>query len=203
MAKYILTSLMALFVYFDVTAQQVLNLGQSQQIIKMDEGVEYMNQGKFEQAEEVFREVLLDVEVVPADLCFYFGKNSYHLDNMTQSIDWLNKYIELKGTSGRFFDQAVEYLKLAEESYTKKNLSSTDANKTEKKVQPKKREFINCDQTPFVVCPACDGDGVLIEQGSLGTSVYKACYYCKETGRLSCENYKLYVIGKFIPETSN
>jgi hypothetical protein len=179
------------FSYFDLSAQQVLDLAQSQQMMKMDEG-------KFEQAEEVFREVLLHVEVVPADLCFYFGKNSYHLNKYTQSMDWLNKYIELKGTSGQFFDQAVEYLKLAEEEHTQENLASADKN--EKKVQPKKKEFIDCETTPVVVCPACKGEGVLIEQGSLGASLYKACNYCKESGRMSCENYKLYAVGKFIPE---
>ncbi|WPP50558.1 hypothetical protein [Catalinimonas niigatensis] len=196
---YILTLLF--FNYFSAFAQQVLDLNQSQQIMKMDEGVEYMNQGKFEEAEGIFREVLLNVEVVPADLCFYFGKNSYHLEKIAQSIDWLNKYIELKGTSGRFFDQAVEYLKLAEEGHDQMHIAS--ANKSEEKVQPKKKEFINCEATPLVVCPACKGEGVLIEAGSLGASIYKACYYCKESGRMSCENYKLYITGKFIPESEN
>ncbi|MDF9797686.1 tetratricopeptide (TPR) repeat protein [Catalinimonas alkaloidigena] len=167
--------------------------------MKMDEGVELMNQGNFEKAEELFREVLLNVEVVPADLCFYFGKNSFHLDKFSQSIDWLNKYIELKGTSGRFFDAAVEYLKLAEEEQQFQSTASQIQNNKE----PRKREFINCEQTPFVVCPVCSGQGVSIERGSLGTSIYKACQYCKETGRMSCENYKLFLVGKFDPVLKN
>ncbi|MEK6481090.1 hypothetical protein WJR50_26345 [Catalinimonas sp. 4WD22] len=200
MSKFIYISALLLSVHFQAIAQQVLDLNQSQQMMKMDEGVEFMNQGNFEKAEELFREVLLNVEVVPADLCFYFGKNSYHLDKMSQSIDWLNKYIELKGTSGRFFDAAVEYLKLAEEE--QQTLQNT-ASKTQTNKQSPKKEFINCQQTPFVVCPVCSGDGVTIERGSLGTSVYKACPYCKETGKMSCEDYKLYVTGKYKLEGAN
>jgi len=180
-------------------AQKPRNLAESQQMMKMDEGVEFMNEGKFAEAEELFKEVLLNVEVVPADLCFYFGKNSYLLDKDSQSIDWLNKYIELKGTSGRFFDQAVEYLKLAEERFNADKVASKN-DKTEK---PVRKELISCEQTPFVVCPACQGEGVLIEKGSLGSSVYKACHYCKETGRMSCESYKLYVKGQWVPEEEN
>lgn len=201
MVGRILTLILLFSPYLNTFAQQALNLSESQQMMKMDEGVEYMNQGEYEQAEEIFREVLLNVEIVPADLCFYFGKNSYLLDKNGQSIDWLNKYIELKGTSGRFFDQAVEYLKLAEEGQTQKKVASV--NKNEEKSQPRKKEWIDCETTPLVVCPACKGEGVLVERGSLGASVYKACYYCKESGRMSCENYKLYVVGEYSPEEGN
>ena len=69
----------------------------------MDQGVELMSQGKFAKADTYFLRVLEQVNTVPADLCFYFGKNSYHLQKYKQSIDWLNKYMELKGTTGRFF----------------------------------------------------------------------------------------------------
>lgn len=200
MYKSIYISVLLLSVHFQAIAQQALDLNQSQQMMKMDEGVEFMNQGNFEKAEELFRDVLLNVEVVPADLCFYFGKNSYHLDKMSQSIDWLNKYIELKGTSGRFFDAAVEYLKLAEEE--QQTLQNT-ASKTQTNKKSTKKEFINCEQTPFVVCPVCSGEGVIIERGSLGTSVYKTCPYCKETGKMSCEDYKKYVTGKYKLEGEN
>lgn len=200
MAKIICITGFFVFSFFQLLAQDIRNLNESQQMMKMDEGVEFMNQGNFEKAEELFREVLLEVEVVPADLCFYFGKNSYQLNKYSQSIDWLNKYIELKGTSGRFFDAAVEYLKLAEEDYKS---DSQIASQTKNTALKKKKELVDCQEAPFVVCPVCEGDGVIIERGSLGTSIYKACHYCKETGRMSCENYKRYMAGDLELENEN
>jgi len=181
-----------------VNAQTYRSLSESEQIRQMDEGVEYMNTGKFALADDAFREVLKNVEVVPADLCFYFGKNSYHLDKYKQSVDWLNKYIELKGTSGRFFDQAVEYIQLAEADM-KAEAGNTVSTNSSQKTPERERTLIDCNEVPFVVCPVCQGEGVIIQQGVLGSTIYKPCTHCKETGRMSCEDYKLYLKGKFTP----
>src|SRR5688572_3156965 len=58
---------------------------------QLDSGVYYMDIGEYELADRKMRYVLENVKSVPSDLTFYFGKNSYHLNNYKQSIDWLNK----------------------------------------------------------------------------------------------------------------
>ena len=163
------------------------------QMQMMDQGVELMNQGKFSKADGYFLRVLEDVKVVPADLCFYFGKNSYHLEKYKQSIDWLNKYMELKGTTGRFFDQAVEYLELAKTDYASEE-SKKQSVVTENKVKPKPTT-LDCARTPYVRCPVCQGEGVIIKQGKLGASIYKTCPYSDESGRMSCQDYQKYLQG--------
>ena len=185
------------FIISKALCQETRSLGQSKQIMKMDEGVELMNQGKFELADDLFKEVLKGLEVVPADLCFYFGKNSYHLGKARQSIDWLNKYIELKGTSGRFFDQAVVYLDLSETDI--QSSVSTSDNIINNEPKSKARPAIDCSRTPIIQCPVCEGEGVLVESGPLGTSLYKSCVTCDEKGSLSCENYLLYLKGQYNP----
>jgi tetratricopeptide (TPR) repeat protein len=176
------------------------NMQQSEQIMKMDEGVEMMNQGKFAAADTYFREALQNLEIVPADLCFYFGKNSYHLEKYSQSIDWLNKYIELKGTSGRYFDQAAEYLMLAEEDLQAVGSGSPASRMSgEAERKTSQRKILDCEEVPFVVCPECRGEGVKIERGALGSSIYKKCMVCKESGRLSCQDYKKYIRGQLVP----
>jgi len=178
-----------------LSAQEVRNLQESRQMMQMDEAVAYMNKGQFALADDLFKEVLKNVEIVPADLCFYFGKNSYHLNQYSQSIDWLNKYIELKGTSGRFFDQAVEYIQLAES-----DLKDSPENERLSDSRPvRKSPSLDCEQYPFVVCPVCQGEGVIVEQGPLGSSVYKACQSCEEKGKMACEDYNLYIRGKLNP----
>ena len=173
--------------------QETQSLEHSEQLRTMDKGVEFMSQGEFVKADILFLRVLEQVKTVPADLCFYFGKNSYHLQKYKQSIDWLNKYMELKGTTGRFFDQAVEYLQLAEADYA--SASEKKSAVTEAKPQLKSRT-LDCSETPYVRCPVCNGDGVVIEAGKLGTAVYKTCPYSDESGRMRCEDYQKYLQGK-------
>ena len=160
---------------------------------EMDRGVELMNQGEFARANSHFMRVLANVSVVPADLCFYFGKNSYHLQKYQQSQDWLTKYMELKGTSGRFFDQAAEYLKLAQaDNETTVEEPSAVA---ETPAKPK-AAAIDCREVPYVRCPVCDGRGVIAKPGKLGTLVYQTCPYSDDSGRMACSDYQKYLRGE-------
>ncbi len=152
-----------------------------------------MNQGAFVQANSLFMRVLANVSVVPADLCFYFGKNSYHLQKYQQSKDWLTKYIELKGTAGRFFDQATEYLKLAQaddEAVVEETSAVAEAPTKPKAVA------IDCREVPYVRCPVCDGRGVIIKPGKLGTLTYQTCPYSDNSGRMACSDYEKYLRGE-------
>ena len=65
----------------------------------LDSGVQFMESGNYSIADQKFQYVLKNTKSVPSDLTFYFGKNSYHLEKYQQSIDWLNKYVQLKGTN--------------------------------------------------------------------------------------------------------
>ncbi len=179
-----------------VQAQDVpeeVSMMNGEDLQEMDRGVELMNQGEFVRANSYFMRVLANVSVVPADLCFYFGKNSYHLQKYQQSKDWLTKYVALKGTTGRFFDQATEYLKLARadaETTVPKTSIVAEAAAESKPVA------INCRENPYVRCPVCDGQGVIIKPGKLGTLVYQTCPYSDESGRMTCPDYQKYLRGE-------
>ena len=86
-------------------------------LLEVEEGVNLMNAGHYMEADRKFKKALRNLDVLPAEISFYFGKNSYFLDQYKQSINWLNKYIELKGTKGRYFEECVEYLNRAEMAY--------------------------------------------------------------------------------------
>lgn len=198
MLRYYLTVSLLLLVSMWAFGQEVRNLKESQLMMKMDEGVEYMNKGQFALADDLFKDVLKNVEMIPADLCFYFGKNSYHLERFSQSMDWLNKYIELKGTSGRFFDQAVEYMQLAEADL-KASRGEMNVEQLTDSRPSRTTNMLDCEQYPYVVCPVCQGEGIIIQRGALGSSVYKPCQHCDESGKMNCEDYKLYLKGKLNP----
>lgn len=177
-------------------AQEYADPNQRALMLKMEEGVTLMNQGDYASADFYLQQVLEEIGIVPAELCFYFGKNSYHLEKYKQSINWLNKYIQLKGTQGQFFDQATEYLQLSETDFLAQKKTKTTSSPKIEKAQPK---IVDCDTTPFVLCPVCQGSGVIVERGTLGNNIYRTCPYSDEQGRMPCSNYKEYMKGKPVP----
>lgn len=161
---------------------------------QLDSAVYLMEQEHYEAADIKFRYVLKNVKGVPTDLAYYFGENSFHLKKYKQSIDWLNKYIQLKGTSGRFSQQAVERLKEAEKAHLNENQVNT-----QQTTEILSRDFdIDCGPTGKVTCPVCGGSTVIIRKTYLGET-YKTCPYCNKTGVLSCEDYNKLVRGDLKP----
>ena len=143
-----------------------------------------------------FRTITPGDYILPADICFYFGKNSYFLDQYKQSINWLNKYIELKGTKGQFFEECVEFLDRAEMAYT------LEAEKNSEKVMSeltRTNEF-DCQGHTHFKCPICTGEGVLLKPGKMNDILYQTCPYCNGEGFITCDQYKLYLRGELRPD---
>jgi tetratricopeptide (TPR) repeat protein len=162
---------------------------------ELDSGVLYMDEGKYLLADEKFRYVLANVKSVPSDLTYYFGKNSFYLERYQQSIDWLNKYIQLKGTNGQYSREALEWKQKAEVEFLKQK--SQNAKKVQEVLSTDYN--IDCGPTGKVTCPACKGDHVIIKRGAFGQE-YKTCPYCNEHGILTCEEYNLMLRGELKPK---
>lgn len=151
---------------------------------ELDSGVYYMDIGEYKLADKKFRYVLANIKSVPSDLTFYFGKNSFYLSEFRQSIDWLNKYIQLKGTDGQYSEEATAWLRKAEEGLLGSKQTET---KNAAEVLSKNYE-IDCGPSGKVYCPVCKGDHVIIKKGPFGDQ-FQTCPYCNEHGMLSCEDY--------------
>ena len=166
---------------------------QKQTLVRMqlDSAIELMGIGRHKEADEKYRYVLDNIKSVPSDLAYYFGENSFHLGLARQSIDWLNKYIQLKGTSGKFYDQAVDYLKQAEAS-----LITVKSSEAREATEILSRNYdIDCGPTGKVVCPICNGSTVVVRKNYLGDS-YKTCGYCNKLGYLTCTEYNKLLRGE-------
>lgn len=161
----------------------------------IDQGVDLMDEGDYEGAEINFKEVLKLAKVIPTDLTFYFGKNSYHLGKYQQSIDWLNKYIELKGTTGQHYKECSEYLDNANKAFV---LVRAEERKEAKRILSSSYD-IDCGPSGKVICPVCMGRGVIIERGSFGDS-YRTCPYSDDHGYLTCDEYNQLLKGQLKPK---
>jgi len=162
--------------------------------MKLDSAVIIMNEGNYEVADEMFLTILKSVKSVPSDITFYFGKNSYFLGKYKQSVDWLNKYIQLKGTSGQFSQETIALKQKAEiELLKEKELESKQA------LQVFAQDYdIDCGPTGKVTCPVCNGATVIIKRSYISSN-YKTCGYCNLKGVLSCEDYNKLLKGELKP----
>ncbi len=157
----------------------------------IDEANALMDDGQYAEADQKYRFILENLKSVPSDLTFFFGKNSFHINKYQQSADWLNKYIQLKGTTGQYHDEAVQYLKKAEAEIVKEKNAQI-----EKAGQVLSRNYdIDCGPAGKVSCPVCKGDHVIIKKGAFGDE-YKTCPYCNDHGMLTCAEYNQLLRGE-------
>ena len=163
-------------------------------VTSMDKGYEAMLDGKYEEANELLRFAMQNIGKLPSQLAYYFGRNSYHLKNYKQSINWLNKYVNLKGTNGAHFDESVKYLELANKEYLL--IRDKEIEETEEILQTSTR--IEC-PTDRVLCPLCKGTGVVITPGTFDLK-YETCRYSGIEGILTCDEYNLFLAGQLKPK---
>lgn len=174
---------------------------QGQKLKYLDLGIKQYESGLYEEADKSFRQVLETVNVLPAEICFYFGANSYHLEKYKQSINWLNKYIALKGTSGQFFEACTQLLNKAEENYLlASNSNEKEVYQPEENVDYTVMPKVDCGPAGKVVCPVCKGQTVIIKRSAMSLD-YRSCPYCDNHGNLSCEDYNLLLKGELKPKS--
>ncbi|MEP2025766.1 MAG: hypothetical protein ABJH98_09665 [Reichenbachiella sp.] len=164
-------------------------------LTSMDRGVEAMESGYYEAADQFFKDALSKMTKLPSNLTYYFGRNSYHLGKYKQAINWLNKYVELKGNTGQYNDEVREYLELANEGFRKQR--ENEIGRTQKQLT--EQQYFDC-PSEYMHCPICNGTGVLITPGKFG-AVYQTCPYSGLSGKLTCDEYNLYLRGELEKKT--
>ncbi|HEY5690466.1 MAG TPA: hypothetical protein VIS49_03330 [Cyclobacteriaceae bacterium] len=165
---------------------------------QLDSAIYLSANGEYQAADDRFRVLLKSMRSISSDLVYHFGKNSFHLGKYKQSVDWLNKYIQLKGTSGQYSQEAVDWLKKAEAELLKEKREQS-----KQAAQVLSQDYdIDCGPTGKVTCPVCKGSTVIVKKGYM-ENTYKTCPYCKQKGFLDCDDYNLLLKGKLEPATTN
>lgn len=182
----------------------IISLNASAQIVReselignMEKGAELMAMGKYDSAEIVFQFVLQNMEKLPSEMAYFFGRNSFHLGKYKQSINWLNKYIQLKGTKGRYYEPAIQFLQFSEDEYLK--IQRAQAKKFEEDMEA---ADYDCGGLEKMLCPVCHGSGVVIQAG-IFDRVYSTCPYSAGEGYLTCEEYNQFMRGSLDPKLGN
>ena len=186
------TSVLIIFFLFAASAY-AQGPAESRYYTMMDQGADLMYEGKHEEADAMFLVVLKNLKSLPSQLAFYFGRNSFYLDKNKQAINWLNKYIELKGPRGQYFDEAIQLLEVANSKFVGQRESETE----DVLAELTRENLIEC-PTGRMLCPVCNGTGVLIKRGTFD-NVYQTCPYSGGDGVLTCEEYNKFIRGELAP----
>lgn len=153
-----------------------------------------MKKGDYETANTQFRKILKLGVKLPSEMPYLFAKTLYEIGQYQNSQSFLDKYFEIMGKAGTYYDNAEELKKLLELQLNKSlscqycDLSGyrleTCVTCDGEKQLLKKCDY--CEAKGKVGCTACSGDGVLIQLGAMGNRSYKTCHQCQGEGINEC-----------------
>ena len=171
---------------------------------KFEKAKQLMADSLYFKANEVFVDLLTPDQVLPDEICYYFGKNLFLTGYKEQSRSFLYQYIALRDNNDHLFQPTIDLLKILGEDMSYYNpkiedvinsLDSSNNSDTKTAKKHKKGDNQGCHPDEVFMCPVCNGTTVLVRRGSFGNS-YQTCPYCDENGIMDCETYKLYLSGE-------
>ena len=175
----------------DIEVNDLLFFSQENKIVE-----NLILQKKYLEADSILKEKIQNSDKVSSDLTFLFGKNSFFLNKYKQSINWLNKYLELRGQAGKYSDETIKFLELS----NTKLLIETEKDIENVYVQLFSYNYINC-TNDRKICPICGGSSVMIIENEV-SKVYKTCPFSDNKGFLTCDEYNLFLRGELKPKSN-
>jgi len=151
-------------------------------------------QGRYEEANLVFRKILAFGEVIPSELCYHFAETLYGIGQYQNSKNFVDKYFQLTGRTGDNYNEVKmleEMVNGEMESMRNCNLCSASGYRLIpcgecNAVGTVSGVCHNCNGVGISVCIKCKGEGVLITSNALGGSDYFTCDRCNGDGNEMC-----------------
>lgn len=160
----------------------------------LEQAKDLNRQGKYEEANVKFRQILSLNEVIPSEMCYHFAETLFAIGQFQNSKNFINKYFELTGKGGDNYDE----VKKLEEMVDNELVAIRDChrcNTTGYRYFPCRtceqkgevtQQCYYCRGHGIAPCTKCKGDGVLISVSALGGSEYHTCDRCQGAGTETC-----------------
>jgi hypothetical protein len=160
----------------------------------MKEAKTYMEAGNYEEANLSFRKLLTLRTVLPSEMCYYFAETLYKINQFHNSKNFINKYLNLTGTTGPYYKEVMALNDLVEEKFKE----IEDCNLCDEKGYAFKEcpqcfgvghtsgACNYCKGKGMTVCLACSGNGVKITENVFKEKEYKTCNICHSKGYTAC-----------------
>lgn len=183
-----------LVLIFSVTGLQAQTSDQPLVSQYLEQAKNLMYEGKYQDANVVFRKMLALNTTLPEDMSYLFAETLFHLKQYRNSQNFLTKYLTLTGRTGSYYDAALELQELLDVAVREvinclfcngvgfRLVACTTCNEegSIKKTCP------NCQGLGRTKCTKCYGEGVLVSLNRLGTRQYATCDNCDGKGIHTC-----------------
>jgi DnaJ-class molecular chaperone len=150
--------LLGLHGFFASDSHAQVNLGQTDRWMKG--ALSAMERGDFQTANSIFRNLIDSGLPLPEEMPYYFSETLFQLGQYDNSQNFINKYLELTGFTGKNYEAATRL-----------------------------KEKLKAPLAQILACEQCDRRGYRYEncatcQGKKQTE--QACSYCKAKGVVGC-----------------
>ena len=148
----------------------------------------------YEGANVTFRQALATKKVLPTSMSYFFAKTLFVIHQNQNAKNFVEKYIELAGQGGDYYEDAVRLLELinaefkAIEECKFCNLSGYRYTTCENcgGAGETIEDCYKCHGNSPIMCPKCIGRGVVITVTSFGEKIYTSCDRCQSKGYIDC-----------------
>ncbi|MCH6200643.1 molecular chaperone DnaJ [Aquiflexum sp. LQ15W] len=156
--KIFIAGSLVIFLNFSGQAQVKPSLGGSSKL--MNSALAEMEKKDFERANAYFRQIIENNLSIPPEMPYYFAETLFELGQYDNSLNFLNKYLEINGYKGDNYESAKTL-----ETKLKANMAGIYNCKL-------------CDNRGYryLNCPTCEGK----------RQIEQACIYCKTRGVVGC-----------------
>lgn len=173
-------------------AQISPNLGNTSRI--MNQASTAMDEGEYEKANELFRQIIQSNAPIPSEMPYFFAETLYQLKQFDNSLNFLNKYLDLNGFKGEHYQEAKALEKKLEGPLEEiaacqfcdrkgyRLLTCTTCS-GEKQVE---QDCSLCKAQGIVGCSRCGGKGIVTKKNVFNILEYYECERCSGVGRLTC-----------------
>lgn len=160
----------------------------------IEQAKEYMASEDYEAANAMFRKALATKKTLPTEMSYFFAETLFVINQFQNSKNFVDKYLELAGKAGDYYDEAIALQQLLNERF--------DQIRTCNLCNLSGYRYVPCDNCGglgksteacyqckghgLTTCNKCFGKGVLITLNALGQKIYGSCDLCDSKGYLEC-----------------
>lgn len=161
----------------------------------METAITQMNEGEYEQANITFRTILKQGSVLPTDLSYLFAETLFMIHQYHNSKSFLDKYLRLAGTTGRYYAQALDLKRYLDDAFEEILRCSYCDNRgyrlipcdTCQETGVLTDDCYYCQSVGVNLCEVCKGNGVTTTLNAFNEVQYFTCQNCQGKGQVPCK----------------
>jgi RecJ-like exonuclease len=146
----------------------------------------HIDKKNYQAANETFKKILNLKTTVPDELAYFYGYTLVNLNKYTLGKQFLKKYIDLRGDTGRYYNYASDMMNLAD----CKEVGSYFIEEKCAECEGSGKTMVTCrtcNGRGNEICTLCGGIGAIRKRDNFGDT-FSTCQKCEGKGDYLCTN---------------